>query len=712
MRVSLKKKLLFLVLLPHLAIVGLAGEAIWNQAGFKSSLESLAPLTEIATSASHVIHEFQKERGLTVGLITSDYAPSNQTKLGGQRGLSDEVLSKYRGISTSIDHSALPERLQKVLKLVDIHVAELSRHRDLVDKRDMTVSKNVRFYTRIIVDLIELISITAERSPSPEITSILLPYLSLVEAKEHSGLERAIGAAVLNAAEQGKFQRKLYESYLYRLNGESLFLKQFQWFASDEQRQLFDSTVKGPIVDQVLQWRAVLAQLPETKDTKGVAGSAWFAAATKRINLFKAVEDNLAVQIKALTTQKIDEATNQIFLIASVNIVIVLIFAGIGISGALPITNRIGRFVVAMKALAAGQRPEMIQDDRLDDIGDMNRALIQFDANIEQGKRDQEERSRFEREAAENQSQALRSMADAVEGELSKTVSSISKEGNVLASNARDLSGISGEVSGSAQAVAAAAEEATANASTVAMLVEKVNVALDDVAKKVATTRSSADEASEAAKESTDVVSRLEEAAAEVGKVVGLITEVAEQTNLLALNATIEAARAGEAGKGFAVVASEVKSLATQTTSSAAEIANQVESMQSRTADAVSAMSKISSSISSIAEASVAIDQAVHEQKAAAGEIASNASQSSEGSQEVSARIAEVTSTLLQLDQVSQHLTSASETLRSDIDNLRSGIRQIVRTSSPEVDQRELDRRIEQVNVEEERRTGDDRRTA
>ena len=88
--------------------------------------------------------------------------------------------------------------------------------------------------------------------------------------------------------------------------------------------------------------------------------------------------------------------------------------------------------------------------------------------------------------------------------------------------------------------------------------------------------------------EKTDArINALSEAATRIGNVVKLITDIAEQTNLLALNATIEAARAGEAGRGFAVVASEVKTLATQTAKATEDISEQIAEMQAATREFV-----------------------------------------------------------------------------------------------------------------------------
>jgi len=92
----------------------------------------------------------------------------------------------------------------------------------------------------------------------------------------------------------------------------------------------------------------------------------------------------------------------------------------------------------------------------------------------------------------------------------------------------------------------------------------------------------------------------LSRAAQRIGDVVKLITAIANQTNLLALNATIEAARAGEAGRGFAIVASEVKSLSNQTAKATEEIGAQIAGMQIATQDNVETIKQISKTIGDV----------------------------------------------------------------------------------------------------------------
>src|SRR5258708_18312963 len=120
---------------------------------------------------------------------------------------------------------------------------------------------------------------------------------------------------------------------------------------------------------------------------------------------------------------------------------------------------------------------------------------------------------------------------------------------------------------------------------------------VNEISRQVQESANIANEAVEQARETNQRVGELAKAAARIGDVVELINTIAGQTNLLALNATIEAARAGEAGRGLAVVASEVKALAGQTAKATGEISQQITGIQTAMQGSVAAIQQISQTI-------------------------------------------------------------------------------------------------------------------
>jgi methyl-accepting chemotaxis protein len=175
-----------------------------------------------------------------------------------------------------------------------------------------------------------------------------------------------------------------------------------------------------------------------------------------------------------------------------------------------------------------------------------------------------------------------------------------------------------------ASSAAGASIEATTNVQAVAAGAEQLVSSIDEIGRQTANASTVSAEAVTQAQHTSEIVASLVEATSRIGEVVKLITDIAAQTNLLALNATIEAARAGDAGKGFSVVANEVKNLASQTARATEEISGQIAQVQNATHEAVTAISAISQTISKMNEISEAIAAASEEQNAVSREISSN----------------------------------------------------------------------------------------
>jgi methyl-accepting chemotaxis protein len=174
------------------------------------------------------------------------------------------------------------------------------------------------------------------------------------------------------------------------------------------------------------------------------------------------------------------------------------------------------------------------------------------------------------------------------------------------------------------------------------------------------------------AKETDNRIGKLSHAAQQIGEVVKLITAIAEQTNLLALNATIEAARAGEAGRGFAVVASEVKSLASQTAKATDEISSHITGMQGATAESVAAIKEIGATIGQISSISTSIASAVEQQGAATQEIARSVQTVAQGTQTAATDIGQVNRGAAETGSASEEVLHSAKTLSSESTRLRA----------------------------------------
>ena len=179
---------------------------------------------------------------------------------------------------------------------------------------------------------------------------------------------------------------------------------------------------------------------------------------------------------------------------------------------------------------------------------------------------------------------------------------------------------------------------------------------------------------------SGETVKSLVEAAGRIDEVVALITDIAEQTNLLALNATIEAARAGEAGKGFAVVASEVKNLANQTAKATDEIAQQVAEVRSASNSAAVTIEHIAETVGRIDDISGAIAAAVEEQDATTREIAHSVEQASSGTQQVSSAIVEVSTAARDSGQASATMVETIADFSGQTETLQTEMQKFVQT--------------------------------
>ncbi|GEC15717.1 methyl-accepting chemotaxis protein [Nitrobacter winogradskyi] len=207
---------------------------------------------------------------------------------------------------------------------------------------------------------------------------------------------------------------------------------------------------------------------------------------------------------------------------------------------------------------------------------------------------------------------------------------------------------------------AGASTQASANMQAVAAGAEELAASVGEISRQASDALAISQQAVTQANETGTIVAGLATAAQKIGDVVKLINSIAEQTNLLALNATIEAARAGEAGRGFAVVASEVKSLASQTAKATEEISGQVAEVQDTTVNAVGVIEAITQTISRINEISAAIAASVEEQASVTQSISSNMQVAAKSVADITASMSEIADVTQSVDAATRKVKDAS----------------------------------------------------
>ncbi len=229
--------------------------------------------------------------------------------------------------------------------------------------------------------------------------------------------------------------------------------------------------------------------------------------------------------------------------------------------------------------------------------------------------------------------------------ELREISTQLANESGTTLERSGMISEAADEMSRNFEQVASITRESSENISTAAASVKEMTTTINEISKNATEANQISEKAVSRASDATQQINDLGKAASSIGKVLQTITDISDQVNLLALNATIEAARAGEAGRGFSVVANEIKELAKQTADATLEIKEKIDHIQQSTSHSVNSISEISRTVDDVNQIISGIASAVEEQTAVTMEIADNVSQMENGIQEVDNRVRQSSAT-------------------------------------------------------------------
>lgn len=322
------------------------------------------------------------------------------------------------------------------------------------------------------------------------------------------------------------------------------------------------------------------------------------------------------------------------------------------------------------------------EENKKDEVGRLARAFNQLRISLQKAHDLESQQQEIKRRGEEEKKEAMQQLANDFDSRTSGIIKSLAKSANDIQSTATQMTSASSNTTHISQIVASAAAEADSNVQTVAAATEELAASSSEISRQISSVAEKSNRASIEAENTSNQVNELNTLADSIGDVIGAIKAIAEQTNLLALNATIEAARAGEAGKGFAVVADEVKKLATETANKTIEIDERVARIQTAIRNSVGAVQRIITDVREIDHATGTVASAVEEQNAATSEIGRNVSEASNGTQQVASNILEVQrnaeetgASAENLDKAAKELSSISASLQNEVSEFLSEIR-------------------------------------
>lgn len=619
---SLKQKFFILILPPLFISVVFGGLYAKTQYQLKSQLAEVLVLSNLAVTNSNLVHEIQKERGMSAGFIGSKGLSFSQ-KLPEQQKATDTSLKSYK---LFISRNELPSTFSTQLNRVDSLIAQIPSMRTRVAQLSISVADEVKFYTELNTLLLSIVDLTATNAANQEIAIRAAAFSAYLQMKERAGIERAVLSSTFG--NQG-FKTGVYRRFVTLVAEQASYQERFLALADKHSQSAYQSVLNARAVQDVMQFRN-LAFNQSALDIESQKPEVWFQTSTQRIELLRQFEYDLSNALVLVTEQRLSAATQSFYvalfgLLLAAGLVLTLTFLVLGYIHATVanLHNSVTR------ARANFDLTIRIEQNSKDEFGELAVAFNEMMADFER-------------------------VIDHVRKNSTTLLTAVSQMEQYSTQLREDVELGHGE----AEQVASAMTEMSATVAEIAINAERASEASTQASTEAKEGNAEVGRTSDAitllADDILDSAKALEELEKDIQNIVAVsdvISGIAEQTNLLALNAAIEAARAGESGRGFAVVADEVRGLAQRAQTATGDIKSMTDRLRIGANTAVSAMErgtnqtnesvveankasseldKIVNHIGVIESMNEQIAAATHEQSAVAEEVNRNALKISE----------------------------------------------------------------------------------
>ncbi len=577
-KISIKARLMVLAIVPIIVIMALSVGRILYDIGVKENLQVTKSRILEVESLAKAIHYMQIERGLSVSFAISS-GEKNGDALPSIRSKVDDAINEVKEIYRKTNSNS------SVLNSLD----DLNQKRSSLNTLSITAPNIGAYFTKIIISFIDTTVTIPSHINDTDSRNTIQSYTHLASAKEQLGQIRAN----LNATfTKNNFTEDTFFKFAGNIQAYIVNLRKFTTLASIELQKFHENSFKGEAVDKTF----AMIDIAKTKGMQGnfdVDASAWFPTVTTSIDLLRDVELELYKTVHKSIEQKIENSSFNIMMLSLALIIGSAIFAiFIFFLTKVSISQPIENFKNTLLEISNNHDLTIKADENAPlELSQMangfNRLISTLKDLIETSKQSSSENASISHE--------LSATAIGVGENVEKSVI-------VIRNAAKKADEIKEEIQ-------RAISDAQESKKDIIKANENLRTAREEIVHLTSKVQSSA----ELEVNLAERMKTLSNEANEVKQVLEIISDIADQTNLLALNAAIEAARAGEHGRGFAVVADEVRKLAERTQSSLTEINATINIIVQSIVDVSNQMGNNSSEVQELANNAIEVEKMINQ---------------------------------------------------------------------------------------------------